>query len=367
MLLDVSTIPRIFSQRLLSPEDLAPSREDLEVIGVFNPGAVQLDGQVVLVARVAERPRQRREGYVALPRWRGPGELTVDWLDRRDDVLGDPRKVVDRRKVMRLKFVSHLRVFHCDRGKAVIREGAHLMPEGPHENYGIEDPRITRMAGSTELLQTHVAVSEHGAGTALTSTEDLKTFHRRGLILAPENKDVVLFPRRFDGQYLALHRPNTFQRFCKPEVWLARSPDLVHWGRHQFLWGGRDAWESDRVGAGPPPILTRRGWLLIYHGGGLAPGPGQVGAYSAGLLLLDSEDPARVIAAGRAPFMEPQQDWELQGYVPGVVFPTGAVLQGDMLLVYYGAADTHLGLAGFSLEALLETLVEDLYSGFRNR
>lgn len=355
----MSLVPRIFCQRLLSPADLTPSREDLEVIGVFNPGVIRLDGRTVVLARVAERPRQRREGHVALPRWRAPGELTVDWMETGDDVLGDPRKVVDSRGVMRLRFISHLRVFHCEKqGLAVERAGARLMPEGPLESYGVEDPRIVGVDGSPELLVTHVSVSEHGAATALATTRDLSTFRRAGLVLPPENKDVVLFPQKFQGLYVALHRPNTFQRFCKPEIWLARSPDLLHWGQHQVLWGGRAAWESDRVGAGPPPILTERGWLLLYHGSGPAPAPGQVGAYRAGLLLLDREDPSRVLAASRSPFMEPQQDWELDGYVPGVVFPTGAVVEGDTLFVYYGAADTHVGVAGFSLRALLDTLEE---------
>jgi len=327
------------------------------VVGVFNPGVVRVDGRVVMMARVAESPRRRREGYVALPRWRGPEDLVVDWMPQDDDVLGDPRKVVDRRGLMRLKFVSHLRVFHCGQGREVEGEGAWLMPSGPLESYGIEDPRLTRVEGLQEVLVTHVSVSEHGAGTALASTRDFETFQRRGMILAPENKDVVLFPRRFQGQYVALHRPNTFQRFCKPEIWLARSPDLRHWGRHRVIRGGRHSWESDRVGAGPPPLLTDRGWLVLYHGSGPAVGPGQVGAYCAGLLLLDEDDPSRVLACSQAPFLEPREDWEQKGYVPSVVFPTGAVLEGDTLLVYYGAADTHVGVAGFSLAGLLDGLV----------
>ena len=118
------------------------------------------------------------------------------------------------------------------------------------------------------------------------------SFDRHGVIFCPENKDVVLFPERIDGQYVALHRPNAATPFCRPEMWVARSPDLIHWGRHECLHGGGAEWETGRVGAGTPPVRVDAGWLEIYHGNRQPTRPGEVGTYATGVLLLDPTNPA---------------------------------------------------------------------------
>jgi predicted GH43/DUF377 family glycosyl hydrolase len=354
-------LARRFTQRLLGPADLTPRRDDLRVIGVFNPGSVRLDdGRIVLMVRVAESPTESRDGHHALPRWSADGELVVEQLPHDQDTLGDPRKVVRAAdQLMHLKFVSHVRTYLLDEGgRQIVEELEPLTCAGPYETFGVEDPRITRIDGTYYI--TYVSVSEHGAATSLATTTDFRTYDRRGVIFCPENKDVMLLPGKVDGQFVTLHRPNTFQRFCKPEMWLATSADAIHWGGHRHVWSGQYAWDSDRIGAGAPPLWIdeagRRGWLELYHGSRRATKPGEVGAYTAGLLLLDADDPATVRAHTPEPIMAAQEPWEREGFVPDVVFPTGVVEDGDDWLVYYGAADTHVGVTAFSRSDLIGAL-----------
>jgi len=344
---------RLFNTCLLRPEDIRPSRGDLEVVGVFNPGAVEVDGEVVLMARVAERPRERRDGFTGLPRWEPGAGPAVDWLPDHQIEPLDPRVVrLKGRGRLRLTSVSHVRVFRSRDGRRVEPlEGARLEPAAPYELYGVEDPRIVRLEGRCYI--TYVAVSERGAATALASTTDFRRFERHGLIFCPENKDVVLFPEKIGGRFAALHRPGPRTEFAAPGIWLARSPDMIHWGGHEALHAGASAWEAARTGAGAPPLRTERGWLALYHGQRRAAEPGGVGAYCAGLLLLDPERPASVIGRSAGPILVPEADFEREGFVPNIVFPTGAVRRGDRLLVYYGAADTCTGLVELSLDELL--------------
>ncbi len=352
-------LTRSFTHRLLSPADLKPSRDDLKVIGTFNPGAARLDdGRIVLMVRVAESPVEQRPGHHALPRWQADGQLEIEYLPEDQDTLKDPRKVVRAGdQLMRLKFVSHLRTLVLDPGgRTVVGELAPLLCEGPYETFGTEDARLTRIDGTYYI--TYVSVSEHGAATSLATTTDFRTYHRHGVIFCPENKDVTLLPEKIDGRFVALHRPNTYQRFCKPEMWLAASEDAIHWGHHRFVWTGKEDWDNDRIGAGVPPIRVPArgdspgGWLELYHGSCRATRPGQVGAYQAGLLLLDADDPTRVLKHTPRPIMAAQENWETQGFVPNVVFPTGVVEDGDRWMVFYGAADTHVGVTAFTLDDL---------------
>src|SRR5258708_37360122 len=144
-------------------------------------------------------------------------------------------RVVQRKRdtLVRLNFISHLCVVRSRDGRRIDSiEPTCLRPENQYEEFGLEDPRITRI-GDTFYI-TYVSVSRHGVATALASTADFKAFKRHGIVFYPENKDVVLFPEKIGGHYYALHRPNAATRFSKPEMWLASSDDLVHWGQHEF-------------------------------------------------------------------------------------------------------------------------------------
>lgn len=340
---------------MFRPVDLSPSRDDFEVIGAFNPGAVKTADGVVLLIRVAERPRYPRPGFTGLPRWEAGRGVAIDWVANDELEIIDPRVVRSRHDgLARLTFTSYLKVLRICDGVNIVDDGAVFIPETPLEEFGVEDPRITPLEGRFYI--TYVAVSRHGVATCLASTEDFRTFTRHGVIFAPENKDVVLFPEKIAGQYAALHRPSGSAGFARPEMWLARSPDLIHWGQHQHLLGVGLSWDSGRIGAGPPPLRIAEGWLVIYHGNQRSQRAGDPGVYSAGAMLLAHDDPGRIVRNSMGPLFKPETDFERHGFVPNVVFPTGIVADGRRLLIYYGACDTSSAVVRISLDEVLASL-----------
>ncbi|MEM7681411.1 MAG: hypothetical protein AAF288_05600 [Planctomycetota bacterium] len=352
---------RQFTERLLGPEQLEPSDPRLEVVGACNPGAVEYGSGVALMVRVVERPVEQGDGYLPAPRYTPDGQLEIDWLPEDDvDAESDPRcYTIKSTGQLRLRFVSHLRVFFSPDGRHLDptqddQVGPRLMPTGAYETYGIEDPRITPIAGTSYM--TVVAVSPHGVSSALLSTTDFNVFTRHGLIFCPDNKDVLLFPEKAAGDYIALHRPMPSMPFGSPEMWIARSADLVHWGAHRQLFGGQaDGPFRDRVGGSTPPILTDRGFLTLFHGSDKPAGKAGVGKYTSGAMLLDATNPERIVGMSRGQVLEPVEDFERKGFVDNVVFPSGAVRRGASLYVYYGAADQCCGVTAFDLEELLDS------------
>jgi len=332
------------------------SQHGTEVIGVFNPAVVAIGNERVMLARVAERPVEKHAGWTPLPYWTPTGEIAVDWVRDEERIHLDARVVAMKANGnLRLTSVSHFQLFRATNSDSQTWEFASmLLPHGALEEYGIEDPRITKINDTYWI--TYVAVSRSGAATALISSTDLVTFRRHGIIFPCENKDVVLFPASIAGDYVALHRPNPRSHFSPPQIWLARSPDLIHWGRHEMLLGGVHAWEGDRVGGGTPPLLCDEGWLTLYHGSRRSQLPGTVGQYCAGALLLDRDDPGRVLARSNEPIMQPVTDFETEGFVPNVVFPTAMLDLGEHLQIFYGAADTCVATIRFSKQAVLESL-----------
>jgi len=349
-------IDRLATHLLLRPEDVPPSHPDWDVIGVFNPGVVRAGNETIILARVAERPRETRPGFTPHPFWSAEKGYTVDWIENERLAADDPRVVRHLQSgLFRLTFVSHLRVARSRDGRTIDSvDDPVFIPACQSEEYGVEDPRITMLEGRYYI--TYVAVSCHGPATALASTTDFKSFERHGIIFCPENKDVVLFPDRIDGDYVALHRPVGGTRFCRPEMWIARSPDLVNWGRHRYLFAGTGDWEGGRVGAGAPPIQVNSGWLEIYHGNRLPEVVGEVGAYCGGAMLLAQDDPGRVVKASREPVLQPERDFEKEGFVAKVVFPTAVLEEDDRLLIYYGASDKYCAMAEVSRNEVMRTL-----------
>lgn len=374
------TLSRLDTRCLIRPADLPPSRDDFEVVGTFNPAAIQLDdGSVVMLVRVAERPTEIREGFVASPRYDADGQIVIDWIDANLVTTNDPRMAIFKDTgFKRLTFINHLRVVRlADDGVTVKNIGPIVDFHADHATFGLEDPRLTKL-GDTFYI-TAVGASHHGVCTVLLSTTDFETFVDRGVIFCRENKDIVLFPEKINGRYAAIHRPTGKFEVTQPEMWIAYSPDLKYWGEHQPLWGSGQGhitgssdsgdggtsvgggWDDGRVGGGVPPIRIEnsgvRGWLKIYHAS-CKPGPGEpIGVYAAGALLLDLDDPTRVLAASPDAFMRPEEDFEKIGFVKAVVFPTGYATQGDDLLLYYGAADTNVGVVRYRLTDLLDSLV----------
>ena len=266
--------------------------------------------------------------------------MTIDWVPDAELEPVDPRVV--RRKadgLVRLTFTSHLRVVRCGDGRAV-REVTDVTfrPQTELEEFGVEDPRITPLDG--RFYFTYVAVSRHGPATALASTADFRTFERHGVIFCPENKDVVLFPEKIGGTFAALHRP-----VCGDPVHPAgdvgravAGPDPLGPARvpspSRAASGNPAAW-----GPGPRRSASRTAGWRSTTATATRPGRARSGRTTAGALLLDPDDPARVLRRTAEPFFVPEADFEVAGFVPNVVFPTGVVEDGETLLVYYGAAD----------------------------
>ncbi len=352
-------LERIETRCLLKPTDIEPSRQDMEVVGVFNPGVAEYDGGVVMLVRVAERAKQAREGFISSPRYEPGHGMVIDWVPSAEVHFEDPRVFVNSNSgTLRLTFCSYMQIVQSADGKTFDPPyNAVLAPESEFEEYGIEDARISRIDDIYYI--TYVAVSRHGACTALASTVDFQRFRRHGIIFPSENKDVVLFPGKIGGQYIAIHRPNPRYHFGPPKMWLARSPDLIHWGCHSVLNLDRPPWNEIKLGGGTPPMRTEAGWLTIYHGNKQSPSErntGRVGTYIVGAMLLDLECPERVIGFTREPIMVAEYPFEKDGFVNNVLFPTGLIARDGRFRMYYGAADSSVGLAEFSRERLLDSI-----------
>ncbi len=237
----------------------------------------------------------------------------------------------------------------CVEQKPLLQYG---LKQWRYEQWGCEDPRVVYLADERCWYITYTAYSPMGAAVALARTRDLIAAERIGLIFSPNNKDAVLFPERFNGRWAVLHRPDAGGI---EHIWSAYSPDLVHWGEPHCVIpeGGGPAWDAVKVGAGPPPVRTKDGWLLIYHG--VKRYGGQF-VYRAGVAMLDADTPHKLIARSRNWIFQAEMVYEFSGLVPNVVFPTGLLVRGDELWMYYGAADTCICLARAKLSDVLDTL-----------
>jgi predicted GH43/DUF377 family glycosyl hydrolase len=223
------------------------------------------------------------------------------------------------------------------------------------EHWGIEDARITKVGD--EYFVVYVGFSLAGPLVLLATTRDFVSWERRGVLMSPEDKDAALFPTTFDGRWALLHRPSPTMPGLGAHVWLSFSPDLRHWGDSRVVIPARRGgwWDANKVGVGPPPLLTSSGWLLCYHGVRVT-ASGSI--YRLGLALLDRDDPATVLARGNEWVLGPSETYERTGDVPDVIFPCGWILRddGDTLHLYYGAADSTVCVGEASLSSLVDHL-----------
>jgi predicted GH43/DUF377 family glycosyl hydrolase len=269
--------------------------------------------------------------------------------------VSDPRLVVDSGKTW-LTSMSHLRVARSTDGINFDVEGLPaLVAANAYESFGIEDPRITHLDGVYWI--TYTAVSHYGIGTGLASTLDFRTFERHGVIFPPPNRNVTIFPEKIGGLYAALHRPMP-EGLGQHSIWTAKSSDLKSWGSHRLVATPREgSWDDTKVGGGAVPFRVHHakedGWLAIYHGV-----TGSPPTYALGALLLNRHDPSRVRARSRDPILKPEASYEREGFFGSVVFTCGALTDGDLVRVYYGAADGVTAVADLSLREILSGLVE---------
>jgi predicted GH43/DUF377 family glycosyl hydrolase len=280
---------------------------------VYNPGAVEFDGQVLLLLRVED--------------CKGFSRIHVARSDNGVDAWEiEPEPLMDYGE-----------------------------PEMRYETLGVEDPRVTHVAEDDCYYICYVAYSGMGPAVGLARTADFQEVQRIGLVFGPTNKDTVMFPEKFDGNYWVLHRPAYGDQ---EHIWSARSPDLIHWGWPHCVVPERGGpwWDGLKVGGGTPPIKTDLGWLIIYHG--VKEFAGQ-SVYRAGVALLDLEQPHKLLARSPGWVFGPEALYEQRGITPNIVFPTGALVRDGEIWMYYGAADTSCCLARADLQDVLGVLEVD--------
>jgi beta-1,2-mannobiose phosphorylase / 1,2-beta-oligomannan phosphorylase len=387
---DAGIAERVSSEPLLVPSDVTPSHEGLEVVGVLNPAAARVDGEYVLLTRVAERVRSD----VAPP----PGARTLDLESAHpslvplgtgygaDDVvpiimldveadhraldvcylpkdlpgldLSDPRGVsfthpTTGRTALFLRQFSHLRLARSRDGLSfAIDDAPTIFPEDYLEEYGCEDARATLIGGTWHI--TYVSVSRLGITTSLLTTNDFRRFRRHGVIAPPDLKDVALFPERNRGGFMALTRPMPSSFGHVLGIWIALPDATLPWGRHTPLVLPRaHGWDETQTGASTVPFRVRQGWLDIYHG------VNSRHRYALGAVLLDGDDPTRILARSDAPLLVPDLPFERRGLMPDVVYACGHVPlddEGHRIRVYYGAADNAIAAADFEVSEILGSL-----------
>ncbi|NPD47419.1 MULTISPECIES: glycoside hydrolase family 130 protein [unclassified Lentimicrobium] len=335
---------------ILSPGDLKASEVNMDIECLLNPGVFEYDGKTWLLIRVAERTIQKG-GVLSVPIYNEEGKVEIIHFDLKDPKLNaSDARVINYDGVDYLTTISHLRLVCSKDGIHFYEpEGyASLFGEGEYESYGIEDCRVVKIEDTYHLSYT--MVSANGVGVGLRTTKDWKHFEKRGMIFSPHNKDCAIFEEKIDGKYYALHRPSS------PELggnymWLAQSPDGIHWGNHKCIAKTRAGkFDSHRLGAGAAPIKTEKGWLEIYHGAT------EDNRYCLGAILLDLQDPSIVLARSEEAIMEPMAEYEQTGFFGNVVFTNGHITQGDTIQMYYGASDEYVCKANFSIQEILSKL-----------
>lgn len=347
------TAKRFKENPLLSPKSILASSEGLEITCMLNPGAFRFKEKTWLIVRVAERPKQKNN-VISFPILTAKGSISIIDI-RKDDtelIMKDAR-VINYKGSDYLTTLSHLRLLCSDDGIHFFEPEDYpsLVGEGLLETFGIEDCRVVFIEGKYYL--TFTSVSDNGVGVSLRTTGDWKNFEKHGMILPAHNKDCAIFEEKINGLFYALHRPSSVD-LGGNYIWIASSPDGVHWGNHHCIVKTRKGlWDSKRVGAGAAPIKTEKGWLEIYHGAN------ENHQYCLGAFLMDLGNPSKVIARTEEPIMIPSTKYELSGFFGNVVFTNGHIVEpdGDTVTVYYGAADEFVCGAAFSIKEIVSLLV----------
>lgn len=290
---------------------LTPEIWPYPINSVFNPAAIRMNGETLLLSRVEEL-----RGFSHLTCARSKDGLT-NW-------------VIDKEPTMKADQSSK------------------------EEKWGLEDPRVVWLEEQRQYAITYVSFSEGGPTVSLAITRNFKTFARLGAMLPPEDKDACLFPRRFNGRFALIHRPIVRG---EAHIWLSLSPDLKHWGDHRVLLKTRHAyWDATRVGLACQPLELPEGWLILYHGVRMTTAS-QI--YRIGMALLDKDEPWRVLRRGEEWVLGPKELYERIGDVSDVTFVTGAVVmeESNQLYIYYGAADDKIAVAMADMDRIREYIM----------
>jgi len=293
----------------------------VDVSSVFNPGAIKFLDKYILLLRVQNRGR---ETYILKAESSNGFEFNVD------------NKIVDFR------------------GIGNIRE----------QIYHIYDARITKIENDYFIM--FAMDMEAGCQLGLARTNDFERYEFLGIVSTGDIRNGVLFPEKINGKYMRFDRPNKVQLAEGPSsgntICLSESEDLLAWRTTASVMSGRFHYWDENIGSGPPPVKTKEGWLHIYHG--VATHFASSNIYQAGVSLHDLNDPSKVLSRGRYNILEPREQYELTGQVQNVVFPSGMIVEkydnegfaftDSEVLVYYGAADTVVGVATSTIAKLIE-------------
>lgn len=276
-----------------------------KVNSIFNPGAVKINDQYLLVCRV-EMPSGRSSFVLAT----GDDGISFKVEDKPCLSPGDHKEF--------FKYVE----------------------------WGIEDPRVTKIEDKYYL--TYTGYSRYMPLVVIAETGDFKNYKMLRPISKPSNKDCALFPEKINEYYWKIDRPSADTR---RDIWISRSPDLVHWGNHEILSEPlAGSWESDKIGISTPPFKTREGWLLLYHGVRSF----EIGTiYKLGVMLLDLERPWVVKGKSKEPVLAPEFEYERIGDVGNVVFSNGWIIENNEIKIYYSGADSNICLATTTVDYLL--------------
>ena len=275
--------------------------------------------------------------------------------------------------ISRLGYASSLDGYTFARPNEMV-----FTPTEDYERFGVEDPRLVLV--DSQIYVTYVVLSNHAregpsVSSALATTEDYREFKRLGIItsIGSDNKDVVIFPDKMRSAlsnnessyksnsascYFCLQRPSCWvgssYGINRPSIWLGESSStLTNFDKHVVLLEPKEEWEALKIGAGSPPIRTKKGWLIIYHGVSVDK------VYRAGAALLDLENPTKILGRTKSPILEPNENYERYGDVDNVVFPSGACVIDGVLFVYYGGADKVCCLATAELDDIVDHVLQD--------
>jgi len=297
----------------------------VDATSVFNPGAIKVNGIYYLMLRVQARSR---ETFLMIAESANGVDFTV-------------------------------------RNEIVNFRGIEKITE---KIYHIYDARLTILNGTCYVM--FAMDMDDGCQLGIGKTDDLRQFDFLGIASDEDIRNGVLFPEKVDGKYLRMDRPNKARHSDGPTsgtaIWLSASEDLLHWDPVASLISGRFHYWDEFIGSGPPPVKTREGWLHVYHG--VAGHFGSANIYQGGVMLMDLKDPSKVIGRCRHNILEPRELWELTGQVPNVCFPSGWIVEEfddagyalpeSEVKIYYGAADTVVGLYVTTISELLQAAHE---------
>jgi len=291
----------------------------IDATSVFNPGAIKYKDKYILILRVQNRGR---ETFLMKAE-------SSNGVDFKADT-----KLIDFKGMEKVKE----KIYHC------------------------YDARVTFLEGRYYLMFAMDMETRCNLGLAVT--DDFENYEFLGITSTEDTRNGVIFPEKINGKYLRLERPNKVQLTGGPTsgntIVVSESDDLLNWRMKEPLMSGRFHYWDELIGSGPTPVKTREGWLHVYHG--VATHFGSANIYQGGVSLLDLNNPAKLLARGKYNILEPRELYELTGQVPNVCFPSGMIVEDfdnegfakpeSKVLIYYGAADTSVGL--------LETTIQEL-------